>query len=62
MSEKAELEEILVKARQIARDLKITLSEALVLITAHQIVCIHFHIDSGFAIGAIRRVEGERPK
>jgi len=60
VSEETEYIDLLAKARKISADLKITLAEALLLICAHEVVCTHFHIDQGFILGAITRVEGQR--
>jgi len=60
MSEKEEYAEILQRARKLSKDQKISLSEALLLIAAHELLCIHFHVDSGFILGAIKRAEGSR--
>ena len=60
MSEKDEYNELLKRARQIAKKKKVTLSKALLLIIAHESICVHFHIDSGFVLGAIKHVDSER--
>ena len=60
MGEKDEYDELLKRAREIARQKKITLSEALLLIIAHESLCIHFHVDSGFVLGAIKHVDEKR--
>ena len=42
---KSEIEQILEQAEQIAKNLKVKRQEALLLIIAHDIASIHFHID-----------------
>jgi len=42
---KSEIEQILEQADKMAHDLKIKRQEALLLIIAHDIASIHFHID-----------------
>ena len=60
MSEKEEYNEILARARQMAKGKNISLSEALLLIVAHELICLHSHVDSGFILGAIKHVDSER--
>jgi len=42
---KSELEQILRQTEKIAKELKIKRQEALLLIIAHELASIHFHID-----------------
>ena len=60
MSEKEEYNEILARARQMAKGKNISLGEALLLIAAHELICVHFHVDSGFVLGAIKHVDEKR--
>jgi len=57
MSEKEECDQLLKRARDMAKERKISLSEALLLMAVHELLCIHFHVDQGFILGAIKRVE-----
>lgn len=61
MSSEDEYNKVLERARQLAKAKKISVSEALLLIVAHELICIHFHVDSGFVLGAIKHVDDKRP-
>ena len=60
--EAGELDQILAQAQAIAEKYKISRAEALLLMAVHEAMCLHFHVDSGFVLGAIRHVDDKGTK